>query len=84
MVRRLTLYRESWVPRVGLILCGVILATHSATAAVPPHSAEDIDDTAVVRTVTTEVIREHYPNEDLKIERHVAQDPQGNYANHGP
>jgi len=32
----------------------------------------------------TEVIQERYPNRNVKIERHVAQDTAGNYVNHGP
>jgi antitoxin component YwqK of YwqJK toxin-antitoxin module len=31
----------------------------------------------------TEVITERYPNRTVKIERHVAQDEEGNYFNHG-
>lgn len=34
--------------------------------------------------VETEVIHERYPNGSVKIERHVAQDADGNYFNHGP
>lgn len=30
-----------------------------------------------------EVIRERYPNRNVKIERHVAQDAEGNFVNHG-
>src|SRR5688572_22370325 len=31
----------------------------------------------------TEIIRERYPNTAIKIERHVGQDADGNYFNHG-
>ena len=31
----------------------------------------------------TEVITERYPNRSVRIERHVAQDAEGNYFNHG-
>ncbi len=32
----------------------------------------------------TEVVRERYPNGAIKIERHVTQDENRNYLNHGP
>jgi len=32
----------------------------------------------------TEVIHERYPNGSVRVERHVTQDAQGNYFNHGP
>lgn len=31
----------------------------------------------------TEIIRERYPSTSIKVERHVAQDAEGNYYNHG-
>jgi antitoxin component YwqK of YwqJK toxin-antitoxin module len=36
------------------------------------------------RELPTEIITERYPNRAVRIERHVAQDEQGNYFNHGP
>jgi antitoxin component YwqK of YwqJK toxin-antitoxin module len=32
----------------------------------------------------TEVIRERYTSRAVKVERHVAQDAEGNFSNHGP
>ncbi|HEX4149783.1 MAG TPA: hypothetical protein VHY20_12380, partial [Pirellulales bacterium] len=41
-------------------------------------------NTGEARSVNrTEVIRERYPNGAVRIERHVAQDAEGNYYNHG-
>jgi antitoxin component YwqK of YwqJK toxin-antitoxin module len=36
------------------------------------------------RDFETEVITERYPSRAVRIERHVAQDDEGNYFNHGP
>ncbi len=42
-----------------------------------PDAAADSGDSS------SEVIRERYPNTAVKIERHVTQDAEGNYYNHG-
>jgi hypothetical protein len=43
----------------------------------------DADDKSDSDEPQTEIIRERYPNTAIKIERHVAQDEEGNYYNHG-
>jgi uncharacterized protein len=45
--------------------------------------AESDDSQLSKDSVETEVIRERYPSTAIKIERHVAQDEDGNYFNHG-
>lgn len=44
----------------------------------------DAGNPAATRSGATEVIHERYPSRAVKIERHVMQDPAGNYINHGP
>jgi antitoxin component YwqK of YwqJK toxin-antitoxin module len=44
-----------------------------------------IHETPVIdATTAAEVIRERYPSRGVRIERHVVQDVQLNYVNHGP
>jgi antitoxin component YwqK of YwqJK toxin-antitoxin module len=50
----------------------------------PPDEAEPALLDRSVPQGQTEVIHERYPNGAVKIERHVAQDAEGNYFNHGP
>jgi antitoxin component YwqK of YwqJK toxin-antitoxin module len=50
--------------------------TAAEDAPLPNTSDED-------GTLKTEVITERYPSRTVKIERHVAQDAEGNYFNHG-
>lgn len=49
--------------------------------------AAPIDDAATEAapepTENSEVIRERHPNTAIKVERHVTQDAEGNYYNHG-
>ncbi len=52
-------------------------ASEAATEKAPPA------DSILNKTLATEVIRERNPNGTVKIERHVAQDGDGNYCNHG-
>jgi antitoxin component YwqK of YwqJK toxin-antitoxin module len=40
-------------------------------------------DPAAGRNSETETVTERYPNGNIKIERQVSLDPQGNYVNHG-
>jgi antitoxin component YwqK of YwqJK toxin-antitoxin module len=47
------------------------------SAADEPVPAEEAQDSGV------EVIKERYPNSAVKVERHVTQDAEGNYYNHG-
>ena len=42
------------------------------------------DDASAATQPPGELIRERYENRAVKIERHVAQDAQGNFSNHGP
>jgi antitoxin component YwqK of YwqJK toxin-antitoxin module len=51
-----------------------------------PLKAEDAAADSVTEESTengVEVIRERYPNSTVKVERHVTQDSEGNYYNHG-
>ncbi len=67
------------------------LATEETpTIAAPAKAAPITDDAAADATPSTEgtengveVIRERHPNTAVKIERHVTQDAEGNYYNHG-
>ncbi len=65
------------------IAAGEEPAVRGAVDAVP------IDDTASSNTPNegseepVEVIRERHPNTAVKVERHVTQDAEGNYYNHG-
>jgi antitoxin component YwqK of YwqJK toxin-antitoxin module len=52
-------------------------ATDAAPAAAPQAIATD------AKGVQTELIQERYPNRAVKVERHVTQDTNGNYVNHG-
>jgi antitoxin component YwqK of YwqJK toxin-antitoxin module len=53
--------------------------TPAADVAPPIHETPVIDTTS-----EAEVIRERYSNRGVRIERHVVQDVQLNYVNHGP
>jgi antitoxin component YwqK of YwqJK toxin-antitoxin module len=58
-----------------------------ATAAdtdIAPEPAVAEDSGAMAPDLATEIITERYPSRAVRIERHVAQDEQGNYFNHGP
>ncbi len=68
------------------------VAAESAPAIGTPADATPIDSTdGADATASTdgaadagvEVIRERYPNSAVKVERHVTQDAEGNYYNHG-
>src|SRR5437868_6151675 len=52
-------------------------ATPISAAETPDAAAEESADAGV------EVIRERYTNSAVKVERHVTQDAEGNYYNHG-
>ncbi|MEX2141108.1 MAG: hypothetical protein WD894_17715 [Pirellulales bacterium] len=47
------------------------------------HSALDSDRSNNSDDPQTEIIRERYASTAIKVERHVAQDDEGNYYNHG-
>jgi antitoxin component YwqK of YwqJK toxin-antitoxin module len=51
-----------------------------STAPREPAPLPDADESDEPKT---EVITERYPNRTVKVERHVAQDEEGNYFNHG-
>jgi antitoxin component YwqK of YwqJK toxin-antitoxin module len=55
-----------------------------ADAEAPPATADAQEPARLERDLPTEVITERFPNRAVKIERHVAQDEEGNYFNHGP
>ena len=50
-------------------------------------SEESADEPAALdgndEAETSEIVRERFPNRQVKIERHVSQDEYGNYINHG-
>jgi len=48
-----------------------------------PLNAGDSADSSSDEANGVEVIRERYPNSTVKVERHVTQDSEGNYYNHG-
>jgi len=48
-----------------------------------PLNADRAAETNADEPENNEVIRERYPNSAIKIERHVTQDADGNYYNHG-
>ena len=48
-----------------------------------PITADDATESTVEGTGGVEVIRERFPNSAVKVERHVTQDAEGNYYNHG-
>jgi antitoxin component YwqK of YwqJK toxin-antitoxin module len=51
----------------------------------PEVATDAIHETPVIdATAQAEVIRERYPSRGIRIERHVVQDVQLNYVNHGP
>jgi antitoxin component YwqK of YwqJK toxin-antitoxin module len=50
---------------------------------VEDHSQRETAESSQAATRTVEVIRERYPNRNVKIEREVTQDDEGNYVNHG-
>jgi antitoxin component YwqK of YwqJK toxin-antitoxin module len=47
------------------------------------QSAIDSEKPSDSDSPRTEIIRERYPSTAIKVERHVAQDSEGNYYNHG-
>jgi len=54
--------------------------------AIPAFSQNQSEDTAVEQQETSgrvEVIEQRYPDGKLQIQRHVIQDAEGNYRNHG-
>jgi hypothetical protein len=59
------------------------LAPVAENADTDSHSALDSDKSGEADATRTEIIRERYPSTAIKIERHVAQDDDGNYYNHG-
>ncbi len=60
-------------------------ANREAQPTPPVETPSSLQDTPVVdATVQPEIIRERYPNRGVRIERHVVQDVQLNYVNHGP
>jgi antitoxin component YwqK of YwqJK toxin-antitoxin module len=49
------------------------------------EAAPAIQETPIIdATALPEIIRERYPNRAVRVERHVVQDVQLNYVNHGP
>lgn len=62
---------------------------HGASPSVISHPTEavpiaaDESDASSDDANGVEVIRERYPNSTVKVERHVTQDSEGNYYNHG-
>lgn len=56
----------------------------AAEAAETPAPINAEEPARLDRDLPTEVITERYPNRAVKIERHTAQDEEGNYFNHGP
>jgi antitoxin component YwqK of YwqJK toxin-antitoxin module len=60
------------------------LAAADADAAEPAAlTADQSAGSTADDAENNEVIRERYPNSAIKIERHVTQDAEGNYYNHG-
>jgi antitoxin component YwqK of YwqJK toxin-antitoxin module len=57
-------------------------ATAADTDITPLPEAAD-ESAALDREPQTEIITERYPNRAVRIERHVSQDEDGNYFNHG-
>jgi uncharacterized protein len=53
------------------------------TEAAPINAEESSDAAADEAANGVEVIRERFPNSTVKVERHVTQDAEGNYYNHG-
>lgn len=84
---RHTDWLRQWAWRAALSSGGV-LAVIPSMAAPPQAPVEQRDlDPGVAKHASAargEVIQERYPSRALKVERHVAQDSDGNYANHGP
>src|ERR1700690_932311 len=54
-----------------------------ATEGAPMNAEESSDAAADEAANGVEVIRERFPNSTVKVERHVTQDAEGNYYNHG-
>ncbi len=68
------------------------LATEETPTIAGPAKAAPITEDAAADATTqssestengVEVIRERHPNSAVKVERHVTQDAEGNYYNHG-
>lgn len=59
----------------------LVFAQQSASA--PGLLETDLDNAASIDAGQPETIQERYPNRQIKVERQVAQDDQGNYFNHG-
>ena len=58
-------------------------AASSPTEAAPLSTAQAAETGADEPEGGTEVIRERFTNGQVKVERHVTQDAEGNYYNHG-
>jgi antitoxin component YwqK of YwqJK toxin-antitoxin module len=75
-------------PALRPVACGLILgisaAAHGASGEVRSSAVEGAGTSHRPAVATTDVIRERYANGALRIERHVAQDVEGNFFNHGP
>lgn len=76
------------IRRWGLGLTLVVSST-SAWSEEPAilREPKPLNGSAVAPTLVPsgdqEVVRERYPNRNVKVERHVAQDAEGNFVNHG-
>ncbi len=57
--------------------------TPSEHASGDGQSTTDEPVSTEAKTAEVEVIRERYPSTAVKVERHVTQDGEGNYVNHG-
>jgi antitoxin component YwqK of YwqJK toxin-antitoxin module len=58
-------------------------ADENSSSAEESAPAEDAESVNIDDQTGVELIQERYPNREIKIEREVTQDPQGNYINHG-
>jgi antitoxin component YwqK of YwqJK toxin-antitoxin module len=62
---------------------GTPSALGAPAEAAPLTTEQSTDAVADEGDANSEVIRERFPNSSVKVERHVTQDAEGNYYNHG-
>lgn len=84
---------RSLATRFAFVLGLSVAAAHArgqdaATAdfLTPPSQLLDVESTLLTadqQAADNEIVRERYPNRNIKVERQVAQDADGNYVNHG-
>jgi antitoxin component YwqK of YwqJK toxin-antitoxin module len=67
----------------GLIL-GISAAARGASGEIRSSAADGAGASRPAKEAVTDVVRERYSNGAPRIERHVAQDAEGNFFNHGP